>query len=118
MIVVEIRDIGRPPGANERKGMNRFVYKKLREGWEMRLIVERLPEIPTPCHLVFTVFSANAMDWDNVCSCAKVPLDALQRIDKLAQDNPKHILSFTPRQERCTRKTAGVRLEFTPEEDA
>lgn len=113
MIVLEIRDMGRPPGGNELKALHYRDYKKVRDEWQMRLMVERVPEIPTPCTLTMTVFSSNKMDLDNVAACAKVPLDCLQRLGKLKDDSSDHITELVVRHEKCKRKDAGVRLEFT-----
>jgi len=113
-VTLEVRDMGRPPGLNELKTMHYRSYAQVRYSWEMRLLGLGVAHIPTPCELEFTVLSANAMDWDNACSCCKVPLDALQRIGRLENDSPSHIVRFTARQERCSRKSAGIRLTFTP----
>ena len=112
---ISIRDIGRPPGLNEIKGMHFTAYKKVRDKWQMRIAsgIPRSLIIPTPCRLTMTVFTALPMDWDNACACAKIPLDALQRLGVLAEDNPEHITNFLPLQERCPRKHAGIQLEFS-----
>ena len=114
MISVEIRDMGRPPGTNELKGMHHRAYTKLRNEWEMRLMVEQVPKIPTPCTLTVTVFSSGKMDLDNCSACAKIPLDCLQRLGLLEEDNTDHITRLTTLHQKSTRAEAGIRLDFYP----
>ena len=109
-----IRDMGRPPGGNELKSLHYRAYAKIRDEWQMRLMVEQVPQIPTPCGLTMTVYSSGKMDLDNVAACAKIPLDCLQRLGKLAEDNSDHITRLTVLHEQSSRKTAGIRLEFQP----
>ena len=112
MTTIEIRDMGRPPGGNELKALHFRKYKTIRDNWEIRLMVERVPVIETPCTLTVTVLCAGKVDLDNMAGCAKIPLDCLQRLGKLAEDNTDHITELRVKHEKCKRKDAGIRLEF------
>ena len=115
MIVVEIRG-DRPPSLNGSKGIKRMhhhTYTKLRKRWEL-MLRSKYPalKIKTPARLTFTVYTSILMDWENACVIMKVPMDALQNIGALEEDNPKHIVAFRLRQEKVPRKEIGFRMEF------
>lgn len=119
-IVIEVRDMGRPPGMNEMNTMHWAKLARIKKRWLMRImsaVGTRPSEIPTPCEGQLTVYSANKLDNANAASCEKAPVDALVNLGALEDDSPDHITWRPVIQERCARKDAGIRLEFFPHEE-
>lgn len=53
-------------------------------------------------------YKSNFMDWDNFCSSAKLPLDALVKEGIILDDNPKIVTEFVPRMIKCPRSEQRV----------
>ena len=111
--IIEVRDMGRPPGGNELKSLHYREYKSIRDAWQLALRDCNVV-VKTPCELTVTVYSSGKMDLDNAAGCAKIPLDCLQRLGILEEDNTDHITKLTVLHEKCRRKEAGIKLEFLP----
>lgn len=69
------------PSNNEIRGMNRFVYKKLRSTWQMQVFLAlqgRRPKEPLKrAFLRITRGSSSQLDWDNAYGGLKPLLDCL-----------------------------------------
>jgi len=106
------------PGLNGPDGLMRQHFRdaariKDRLTWEIRA-QKSGPTIGYPVRVVYTRYTATLMDWDNACASFKHIGDALTAAGILADDNPKIIAEFLPRQIKCRRTEQ--RTEITIEE--
>lgn len=60
--------------------------------------------------VVYTRFSSQLMDWDNLGSTAKFPMDALIAAGIIEDDSPKFITEFTMKQEKCRKKDQRIEI--------
>ena len=95
------------PGLNGSDGLIRQHFRdaaKLKErlAWEIRA-QRRGVTIAQPVRVTYTRYTASLMDWDNACASFKHIGDALIAAGILADDSPKIIAEFLPRQVKCKR---------------
>ena len=95
------------PGLNGSAGLIRQHFRnaaKLKERliWDVKS-QRRGPTISQPVRVTYTRYTASLMDWDNACASFKHIGDALTAAGVLADDSPKIIAEFLPRQVKCKR---------------
>lgn len=93
------------PGLNGPDGLMRNHYKnvakvKERIAWEIRGQKEG-PTITEPVRVTYIRHTARLMDWDNACASFKHIGDAMIDAGIIADDSPKIIAEFVPRQIKC-----------------
>lgn len=86
---------------------------------EKKAMIERVKKLNARCvngqvMLTYVRYSAKLMDWDNLCSTMKLPLDAIVQNAIIKDDSPTVITKFIPEQRQCRRKDARMEFYFEP----
>ncbi|QDU67725.1 hypothetical protein [Engelhardtia mirabilis] len=105
-----------PPGLNGPKGLMRMHHHaKRREKGKAALLVRLsghpLPRIRQPVRVEFerrVALRQHLMDWDNAGASFKLLGDALVSLGVLADDSPREIAEFHPRQRVVSRDLVGT----------
>ena len=102
------------PTNNYLKGMNRFVYKSLREkiAWMVASEVGMNCGEPVEiCDIIITRYGSRLLDWDNCYGGIKPLMDCLvtstgknpNGLGIILDDNPQVVITLTMHQEKCKR---------------
>ena len=88
--------------------------RKEKERFLERIKTLMPPEIKGKVRVTFTRHTVRLMDWDNMVSTAKFPLDAIKNNGVIENDSPEFIVEFIPKQLKCRRKDQRTEILIEP----
>lgn len=103
------------------KGLNNDLLQKHwsqhyrdKKAFLLRLQLLKVKPITGKLQLTYMRYAARPLDWDNMCSTMKKPLDAIVKAGIIEDDSFKIITKFIPEQRQCRGKDARMEFYFEP----
>lgn len=100
-------------GLNGSKGLQFSHWtarRKEKEKMLNRIKALNPPIIKGQISVTLTRYGSRLLDWDNLASTGKFPLDGLKNAEVIEDDSPKYIIEFFTKQVKCRRKDAKTEI--------
>lgn len=107
------------PGMNT---MNKWHWSKRkteRDAWAILLreaVGSTVPKFDRCSITVTRYYARNPMDWDNLTSTMKLPMDAMKHVGIIPDDSPEYVTDLTVKQEKVAtmrERRTEIKLEAT-----